>query len=102
MNKVSGLTKRKTILYVILNFILGIPLYIMVWIVSFRTTGADPSTLVASQQYLALVYFIIWFAVNSIILSPMRKRSIILFLFSPFILMISTIIALLFIVSFFS
>ncbi len=105
LNNAYSIKKTRSILYFTLNFLIGMPLFTIIYLVMFpieSVTLNNETDFDRWQQYLALGYFMVWFLINSVILKPSRLRNILLFIISPLILVVSTLILTIFLSTFIS
>jgi hypothetical protein len=96
LNYESLFNKTRLILFLVLNLLIGIPLFLIIVIVSvpLDVSGLlglnDQFEYGSWQQYLAIGYVFLWFVINAILLKPRDIKRILLFFSSLIIMGISS------------
>ncbi|MFD0587473.1 hypothetical protein ACFQZE_05630 [Paenibacillus sp. GCM10027627] len=89
----------RILLYFSINIAIGIPLKVILFYTSlpshanlYYMYGLRSAELIADQQYGLLLYACAWFAANMILLKPARLSTAALFVASPIILYITSVL----------
>jgi len=98
LNNNSQLSRNRLISFLIINFIIGIPLFFILALISvpLNVTGQLGISYQLEyanwQQYLGISYCLIWFVTNAILLKPRNMKGLLMFCCSVVIMGISSII----------